>query len=163
MKKLRIEKKQEKQHEVNKIVLCCNRKLSSDELISLNKMYSVLVFNTDYHIVKSSEELLFEMLVLDFGNKAHIAWYFRNKQHLKKTCNIISLAKKTRDLKQVDIKAFKDTYAFDSVITRIETKFAKDGDSLLQEMLIDHVGIPQDSFCSKIHRWFNKGDDKKKS
>lgn len=127
----------------NNFVLCRSRPLGLDELILLNRMFSVLEFKTEYHYEKEASELCFECLILDFHDKKHLTWFMKNKKYLSEYNQIINLALQKKSLKYDNIKQLKEQYNFDSVIKKIEK--LESPAKLLSHMLIDHIPMPQNS------------------
>lgn len=146
----------------DKIVLCLSRSLTFNEMVLLNRMFSVLVFKSEFHADKKAEKLLFELLILDFTNKKHLSWYLTNKDYLKSQCNVINLALSKKGLDADAITRLKKTFSFDSVIKKIDDEFISSGAELLCQMLVDHCPLPQNSICDKVYKLCQPSSKKKK-
>lgn len=140
----------------NKLVICKSRGLLFDELILLNKMFSVLEFKSEFHGVKTCSELLFECLILDFTKKSHMSWFLKNKSELKKSANIVNIAIHKKHLGNDAIVRLKKTFDFDSVIKDISGEFITSGAELLVQLLIDHQSLPASDCLSKAYRLCTK-------
>ena len=153
------EKKEEKKEEKkNSIVICLNRALTFEELVKLNKQFSVLQFKSEFHGDKSADKLIYQMLILDFHNKQHVSWYSQNKEYLKNHSFIINLALSKKKLKPDKIEKCKKIYGFDSIIKHIT------GDTpqqILANLLVDHLQIPQNGCLDGLFRFLQPSSKKK--
>lgn len=149
-----------------KLVICKSRELQFDELILLNKCFSVLTFNHEFHGNKAAEDLMFECIIIDFMSKPGVSWFLRNKRYLKDNCNVINLQLKKKHLSNDKITELKKTFGFDSVIKTVCNEFGEKvcqtANELLSELLVDHQSIPNNDICSKLYRCLQDNKKKKK-
>jgi hypothetical protein len=135
----------------NKIIIAHSRALTMAEQIQLQSLYSCLQFNHAFHGAKLAENLLFECLTIDLMDKKCLNWYKKNLRYLSLECSIVNISMLHLKLTADKVKTLKQDYGFTSVIKYLDDA-ATNAEELLESMLIDHLGIPQNSLAERLVR-----------
>lgn len=146
-----------------KLIIACNRHLSFNEMVLLNKIYSTMVFKYAYHGKKNINTLLFECLIIDITDKQSFTWLNKNIDEIRTDKYLyVNLAIDGKHLSNDDVQKMKSIYNFDRIIKRLPTgnQINKTIDYMFE--IGDHLSQPQNGCVDGIFRLISNHKKKNK-